>query len=138
MFTKTCLVLYVKPPARIGTPGSAEMLATARTPSTAGKPPIAERPPATASLKGTAETLATPGTPAIAGRPATVTHQELKGRAGHSLIFSRFAIRSPLNFFPWITDAHVLIFLISLFTRRSTSGSLSEKGLNHLSLSIIK
>jgi hypothetical protein len=78
---------FVKPPARIGTPGSAGMLATARTPSTAGKPPIAERPPATASLKGTEETLATPGTPAIAVRPATVTHQELKGRAGHSLIF---------------------------------------------------
>ncbi len=26
----------MKPPAKIGTPGSAEMLATARTPSTAG------------------------------------------------------------------------------------------------------
>jgi hypothetical protein len=63
------------------------------------------------------------------------------GRAGHSLIFSRFAIRSPLNFFPWIADAHAFIFLISLFARRSntlrsSSGSLSEKGLNHSSLSI--
>ena len=62
-------------------------------------------------------------------------------RAGHSLIFSRFAIRSPLNFFPWIADAHTLIFWISLFARRSnarrsTRGSLSEKGLNHSSLSI--
>jgi hypothetical protein len=63
-------------------------------------------------------------------------------RAGHSLIFSRFAIRSPLYFFPWIADAHAFIFLISLVARRSnarrsTSGSLSEKGLNHSSLSII-
>ncbi len=62
-----------------------------------------------------------------------------KARAGHSLIFSRFAIRSPLNFFPWIADAHAFIFLISLFARRSnarrsTSSSLSEKGLNHSSL----
>ncbi len=60
-------------------------------------------------------------------------------RAGHSLIFSRFAIRSPLNFFTWIADAHAFIFLISLFARRSnarrsTSGSLSVKGLNHSSL----
>ncbi len=31
-------------------------------------------------------------------------------RAGHSLIFSKFAIRSPLNFFPWIADAHAFIF----------------------------
>jgi hypothetical protein len=59
-------------------------------------------------------------------------------RAGHSLIFSRFAIRSPLNFFTWIADAHAFIFWISLFARRSnarrsTSGSLSEKGLNHSS-----
>ncbi len=64
-------------------------------------------------------------------------------RAGHSLIFSRFAIRSPLNFFPWIADAHAFIFWISLFARRSnarrsTSGSLSEKGLNPSSLSIWK
>jgi hypothetical protein len=56
-------------------------------------------------------------------------------RAGHSLIFSRFAIRSPLNFFPWIADAHAFVFLISLFARRSNarrsaSGSLSEKELN--------
>jgi hypothetical protein len=62
-------------------------------------------------------------------------------RAGHSLIFSRFAIRSPLNFFLWIADAHAFIFGISLFARRSnarrsTSGSLSEKGLNLSSLSI--
>jgi hypothetical protein len=34
-------------------------------------------------------------------------------RAGHSLIYSRFAIRSPLNFFPWIADAHAFIFWIS-------------------------
>ncbi len=64
-----------------------------------------------------------------------------KGRAGHSLIFTWFAIRSPLNFFLWIADAHAFIFWISLFARRSnarrsTSGSLSEKGLNHSSLSI--
>ncbi len=52
--------------------------------------------------------------------------------AGHSLIFSRFAIRSPLNFF----HAHAFIFWISLFARRSTSGSLREEGLNHSSLSI--
>jgi hypothetical protein len=57
----------------------------------------------------------------------------LFSRAGHTLIFSRFAIRSPLNFFLWIADAHAFIFLISLFARRSnarrsTSGSLSEKG----------
>jgi hypothetical protein len=31
-------------------------------------------------------------------------------RAGHSLIFSWFAIRSPLNFFLWIADAHAFIF----------------------------
>jgi hypothetical protein len=31
-------------------------------------------------------------------------------RAGHSLIFSGFAIRFPLNFFPWIADAHAFIF----------------------------
>ncbi len=64
-------------------------------------------------------------------------------RAGHSLIFSRFAIRSPLNFFPWIADAHAFIFWISLFARRSNarrsaSGSLSEKELNHSSLSVVK
>jgi hypothetical protein len=34
----------------------------------------------------------------------------LGARAGHSLIFSWFAIRSPLNFFPWIADAHAFIF----------------------------
>ncbi len=34
----------------------------------------------------------------------------LISRAGHSLIFSRFAIRSPLNFFPWIADAPAFIF----------------------------
>jgi hypothetical protein len=65
----------------------------------------------------------------------------MKSRAGHSLIFPRFAIRSPLNFFPWIADARVFIFLISLFARRSnarrsTSGSLSDTGINHSSLSI--
>jgi uncharacterized membrane protein YbhN (UPF0104 family) len=65
------------------------------------------------------------------------------GRAGHSLIFLRFAIRSPLSFFPWITDALAFIFLISLFARRSnarrsTSGSLSENGLNYSSLSLVK
>ncbi len=63
-----------------------------------------------------------------------------KTRAGHSLIYSRFAIRSPLNFFPWIADAHAFIFWTSIFAppsaaRRSTSGSLSEKVLNHSSLS---
>ncbi len=73
-------------------------------------------------------------------------------RAGHLLIFLRFAIRSPLNFFLWIADAHAFIFRISFFARRSnahrsnarrsnarrsTSGSLSEKGLNHSLLSII-
>ncbi len=57
------------------------------------------------------------------------------------LIFLRFAIHSPLNFFPWIADAPAFIFWISLFARRSnarcsTSGSLSEKGINHSSLSI--
>ncbi len=61
-----CTVQYVKPPAKIGMPGLAGMLATAR-------------PAATASSKGTLETLATPGMPAIAERPATVTNQELKG-----------------------------------------------------------
>jgi hypothetical protein len=66
-------VQYIRSPAKIGMPGSAGMLSTARTPTKAG-------PPATASLKGKAEMLATPGTPAIAGRPATVTQQELKGR----------------------------------------------------------
>jgi hypothetical protein len=69
---------YVKPRAKIWTPGSAVMLPTARTPLTAGKP-ITAGPPARASSKGTSEMLATPGTPAIAGRPATAIHQELKG-----------------------------------------------------------
>ncbi len=73
-----CTVQFVKPPANIGTPGSAGMLAAARTPSTVEKP-ITAGSPATAGLKGTAETLVTPGTPAIAGRPAIVTHQELNG-----------------------------------------------------------
>jgi hypothetical protein len=67
---------------KIGTPGSAGMLATAIMPSTAGKP-ITAGPPATASWKETSETIASPGMPAIAERPATVTHQELKGRQQH-------------------------------------------------------
>ncbi len=50
----------VQPPAKIGMPGSAGMLATARTPSTAGKQ-ITAGPPAKTSSKGTAEMLATPG-----------------------------------------------------------------------------
>ncbi len=75
----------------------------------------------------------------LPGRPHPQPSQPFpgkNGRAGHSLIFSRFAIRSPLNFFPWIADAHAFIFCISLFARSSTSGSLSEKGINHSSLSI--
>ena len=62
-----------------------------------------------------------------------IYHSSLvKGRAGHSLIYSGFAIRSPLNFFPWIADAHAFIFWISGFAprsiaRRSNSGSLSDK-----------
>ncbi len=67
---------------KIGTPGSAGMLATAIIPSTAGKP-ITAGPPATASWKETSETIASQGMPAIAERPATVTHQELKGRQQH-------------------------------------------------------
>jgi hypothetical protein len=43
-------IQYVKPPAKIGTPGFAGTLETARTPSTAGKP-ITARPPATACQK---------------------------------------------------------------------------------------
>jgi hypothetical protein len=39
---------HVKPPAKIGTPGCARMLATARRPSTEGKP-ITGGPPATAT-----------------------------------------------------------------------------------------
>jgi hypothetical protein len=71
----------------------------------------------------------------------TVFYSELG--SGHSLIFSRFAIRSPLNFFLWIADAPAFIFWIFLFARhsnarRSTSGSLSKKGLNHSSLSMVK
>ncbi len=38
----------------------------------------------------------------------TVFYSELG--SGHSLIFSRFAIRSPLNFFLWIADAPAFIF----------------------------
>jgi hypothetical protein len=57
------------------------MLATPRTPSTAGKPVTAGLP-ATAYCKGTAEMLTTPlvapGMSAIA-EPATGNHQELKG-----------------------------------------------------------
>ena len=75
-------IQYVKPPTKIETLGSSGMLATARTPSIAGKPVIAG-PPATACLKGTAEMLTTPlvtpGTSAIAERPAKGNHQELKG-----------------------------------------------------------
>ncbi len=67
---------------KIGTPGSAGMLATEIMPSTAGKP-ITAGPPATASWKETSESIASPGMPAIAERPATVTHQELKGRQQH-------------------------------------------------------
>ncbi len=53
-------------------------------------------------------------------------------KAGHSLIYSRFAIRSPLNFFPRIADALAFIFWIAIFARRSiahrsASGSLSDK-----------
>ncbi len=47
------------------------------------------------------------------------SHWHSTCRAGHSLIFSRFAIRSPLNFFPWIADAHAFILWISLFARHS-------------------
>ncbi len=76
-------IQYVKPTAKIGTPGSAGTLATARTPSTAGNP-VTAGPPATACLKGTAETqttpLVTPGTSAIAERLSTGNHQKLKGR----------------------------------------------------------
>ena len=67
----------------MGTPGSAETLATARTLSTAGKPVIAG-PPTTACSTGTAEMpttpLVTPGMSAIAERPVTGNPQELKGR----------------------------------------------------------
>jgi hypothetical protein len=68
------------------------------------------------------------------------TEAEFVVRAGHSLIYSRFAIRSPLNFFPGIADAHAFIFWISSFAPRSiaprsTSGSLSDKMLiTHRSL----
>ncbi len=59
------------------------MLATARTPSTAGKQ-VTAGPPATACSKGTVETPATPlvtqGTSAIAERLATGNPQGLKGR----------------------------------------------------------
>jgi hypothetical protein len=76
-------IQYVKPPVKIGTPGSAGMLATARTHSTAGKPAIAG-PPATACSTGTAEMpttpLVTPRTSAIVERPVTGNPQELKGR----------------------------------------------------------
>jgi hypothetical protein len=41
-----------KPPAKIGTQGTAGMLSTARTHSTAGKP-VTAGPPATACLKET-------------------------------------------------------------------------------------
>ena len=33
-------------------------------------------------------------------------------RAGHSLFFSRFALRSPLNFYPWIAIALPLILWV--------------------------
>ncbi len=62
-------IQYVKPPAKIWTPGSAGMLATARAPLTAGKPltagppatagPATAGPSTTACLKGTAETPTT-------------------------------------------------------------------------------
>jgi hypothetical protein len=42
-------IQYVKPPAKIGTPGSARTLATARTAPTAGKP-VTAGPPATACV----------------------------------------------------------------------------------------
>jgi hypothetical protein len=58
-----------KPPAKIGTQGTAGMLATARTHSTAGKP-VTAGPPAKACSKETAETpttpMVTPGMSAIA------------------------------------------------------------------------
>jgi hypothetical protein len=75
-------IQFVKPPAKIGTPGSSETLATEKTPSTAGKPVTAGLP-ATSCSKGTAEMpttpLVTPGMSAIAERPATGNPQELKG-----------------------------------------------------------
>ncbi len=75
-------IQYVNSPAKLGTPGSTGMLATARTLSTAGKP-VTARPPATACSKGTVETpttpLVTPGTSSIAERLATGNPQELKG-----------------------------------------------------------
>jgi hypothetical protein len=67
-------IQYVKPPVKIGTPGSAGMLATAKTPTTVEKP-VTAGPPATAYSKGTAEMpttpLVKPGTTLIAERPAT-------------------------------------------------------------------
>jgi hypothetical protein len=76
-------IQYVKPTAKIGTPGSAGTLATARTPSTAGNP-VTAGPPATACLKGTAEKqtipLVTPGTSVIAERLSTGNLQKLSGR----------------------------------------------------------
>jgi hypothetical protein len=76
-------IQYVKPTAKIGTPGSAGTLATARTPSTAGNP-VTVGPPETACLKGTEETqtipLVTPGMSALAERLSAGNHQELKGR----------------------------------------------------------
>jgi hypothetical protein len=73
-------IQYVKPPTKIETLGSSGMLATARTPSIAGKPVTAGLP-ATACSIGTAETPGTGYTrnirSAIAERPATGNHQEL-------------------------------------------------------------
>ncbi len=78
-----CTIQYVLPPAKIWIPGLAGTLATARMPSTVGKP-VTAGPPATACLKGTTETpttpLVTPGTSAIAERPATGNQQKLKRR----------------------------------------------------------
>jgi hypothetical protein len=75
-------IQYVTPPAKIGTPGSAGVLATARMPSTAGTAgkSATAGPPATACSKGTAETpttpLVTPGMSAVEERPATGNTQE--------------------------------------------------------------
>ncbi len=55
-----CTVQFEKPPAKIGTPGSAGMLATGKNAIKSRKAnPTTAGPPATASSKGTAEMLAT-------------------------------------------------------------------------------
>jgi hypothetical protein len=69
-----CTVQYEKTPAKIGTPGSADMLATGKTPATAGTQAAAAKPSAAKNEinrrdESNSKNDNNTRTPAIAGRP---------------------------------------------------------------------